>query len=38
LQFLTEVRVDDASLVSAIEVALEALAKEAALYRRWAKK
>jgi hypothetical protein len=38
LQFLTEVRVDDASLVSALEVALEGLAKEAALYRRWSGK
>ena len=35
LQFLTEAHVDDASLVSALEVALEALAKEAAVYWRW---
>jgi hypothetical protein len=35
LQFQTEVRVEDPALVSALEVALGALAKEAALYRRW---
>jgi hypothetical protein len=38
LHFLTEVQVDDALLVSALEAALEALAKEAALYRRWSGK
>jgi hypothetical protein len=38
LQFLTEVQINDASLVSALEVALEALGKESALYERWSGK
>jgi hypothetical protein len=38
MQFLTETHVDDASLVSALEVALSALWKECELYRRWTKK
>jgi hypothetical protein len=38
MQFLTEASVDDASLVSALEVALEALCKESALYERWSGK
>jgi hypothetical protein len=38
MRFLTEAHVEDASLVSAIEVALSVLEKEAALYERWSGK